>query len=59
MLSEHLNEKSKTIIKLKERLEKIEKDFFFEDHEVRFRKLNEKNKDLFRLRVNAILNMMR
>jgi hypothetical protein len=59
MLSEHLNDKAKKIIKLEERLHKIENDFFFEDHEVRFRALSEENKELFRIRANAILNMMR
>lgn len=59
MLSEHLNQKAKKIIKLEERLRKIENDFFFEDHEVRFRELNDENKELFRLRANAILNMMK
>ena len=59
MLSEHLNQKAKKIIKLEDKIKKIENDFFFEDHEVRFRELSDKNKELFRLRANAILNMMR
>jgi hypothetical protein len=59
MLSEHLNNKAKIILKLQDKIVRIENDFCFEDHEVRFRELSEENKELFRIRANAILNMMK